>query len=244
MTSFMRGIVAYAEEKVKWNAVADDKASLSVAHANGRLARRRAFVFADAAADAALCDHVRALKRDGLSRVVSDVERVQLDSFGRERAHFLAHDARRVLGPRQTPVAVDICLADHLLALDFEREIRNRPAGTDLAARVARVIAIAQARDERGRPHAVEAGFPQRRLQTRGRADLEAFAATDALGKERIFLRAGRADEALITSKRFWSKGIHGSRDEARAQRGNRLPSARIGPDRQGVTNPPFYIYL
>ena len=104
-----------------------------------------------------------------------------------------------VFGPGQAAVLVDHRDADDLPALLGEREGRDGAGRADLAAGVAGVVAVPEARPEDGRPQALEAGLSERRLQAGRRAHLHALAAAQAVREEPAFvLRARRPDQARV----------------------------------------------
>ena len=102
-----------------------------------------------------------------------------------------------------------------------QRERRDRARRADLAAGVAGVVAVAEARPEDRRPEALEAGLRQRRLEAGGRADLHALAAAQAAGEEAAFvLGARRPDQA---------RALDGARDAGAEENGG----ADAGADRE-----------
>ena len=74
---------------------------------------------------------------------------------------------------------------------------RDGAGRTDLAAAMARIVAVADARHQHRRPQPLQAGLPQRRLQPRGGAHLHALPAADAPRPEIVPLRARRPDERI-----------------------------------------------
>jgi len=81
----------------------------------------RAVVLADAAADAALVDHVRALEGGGLSIGHPHLYVLELDGLLGQWTHLLASDTATPTGPRQAAIAVNIGVPDNRLAFVLKR---------------------------------------------------------------------------------------------------------------------------
>jgi hypothetical protein len=133
--------------------------------ADGGLAVERAAVLADAAADAAIVYHNGAPDIHRLASGCRHRHILQDDGFFGHGAHLLAHQAVAIVGPRQTAVAIDVCVADHRQPFVVQGQRRNRTGGTGAAAGVATVIAAAQARDKHRSPQPRPPGLRQARLE-------------------------------------------------------------------------------
>ena len=149
---------------------------------DGSFPVKRAFVFADPTAYAAVSQDMGEF--DLGNRIVNspDVLFFQLDRFLRQRAHLLADDAFLVVGPGDATTFIDICLSDYLRLFFLKAEGWNCLHGTDLTASVAGKIAISKARDEQGRPESLNAGIKDCGLKRIGRAGAHAFRTADAFG--------------------------------------------------------------
>src|SRR5262249_42714788 len=131
-----------------------------------------AHLLARAAPDAERRIDVRALQVDRLHRRLLAIgarlrgadPRGRLfdpDRLRRRRAELLAHDARRLHAPRQTtPLVVERRADLHRRNAEAEllllRDLLDGPRGADLTAENARVLAVADARDQDRRPNPLD----------------------------------------------------------------------------------------
>ena len=185
-------------------------------------------VLADAAADAQLSHNPRPLHRHPFPLRVLHLLLLQPDRFLRHRAHLFADDARPGVGPGDAAILVNVGHADDRLPLLLQRQLGDSPGRTNLAAGVAGVVAVAQARHQHRRPQPFQAGRQQARLQARRGADLEALAAADALVQQIVLPRPGRADEVRMLPARGRRGAQQPDAGHCRAQRGQHLPSRGI----------------
>src|SRR5690606_29268736 len=118
----------------------------------------------------------------------------------RGRAELLADDAGSLHAPRQTaPVVVEGRTDFHRRDADAELlllgDLLDGSRWTDLPAKDARVLAVADPRDEDRRPEALDTSLEHRGVQRVVRADLHALGAADAALQERALLDCtGRPD--------------------------------------------------
>lgn len=94
-------------------------------NADGGLPAKRAVVLADATADAALVEHVRALEGEGLTIGRPHLYLLELNGFFGQGTHLFAGNTATATGPRQAAIAIDISVPDNRLAFFFKRERRN-----------------------------------------------------------------------------------------------------------------------
>ena len=76
-------------------------------HLDGSFTSDRAVVFAHAAPDAQIAQHMRAKNCQWLDQLSGNVNFFQGYGFFRQRAHFFAHTAKRVISPWKAAVGVD-----------------------------------------------------------------------------------------------------------------------------------------
>src|SRR4030067_190947 len=139
-------------------------------HADGGLAAERALVLADAATDAAFAHNPWLLNGHDHAVVARDLDALEQDGLLRHRAHLLAHDAVTLIGPRDTPILIDVGDTEDGEALLLQLQRRNRADRADLAARGTRVVTIPQAWHEHGSPQAFQSGLGSGRMDGAGRA--------------------------------------------------------------------------
>src|SRR5450759_4202324 len=208
---------------------------------NGRFALEWALVLTDAAAGAAIVDYVGPphLRRHAARR--PDLELLELYGLVRQRAHLLTDDAVATVDPGNAAAAVDVGVPDTSLLLLIQPERRDRARWAGLAARVATEIAWTEARHQHRRPGPRPARTRQARLQPRGRANLQANTAADALRHELGLACAGRPDQARVVAPGRPFRPKEAGRGNGDGRGGNELATRRViwAPDRQYVAGAP-----
>ena len=168
----------------------------------------RAFVFADAAADAQFGIDVGPGERDLFAPAVGDGDFAGVDGFGRGGADFFADHAGRVHGPGQAAPPVvkgrtgfDRAEISEFADAEFLRDgdFRDGAGGADLSAQGAVEFAVAHPHIHNGRPDAFHAGFKQGGLEDVGGAHANALVAFDAALQKFDFGHGpGRADDGFV----------------------------------------------
>lgn len=148
--------------------------------------------FADAATDAEVEVDFRLFQSDPFPFLVPYLYGFKPNGLLRRGADLLADDAGRRVGEWQAPARVDHGKADSDLCLFLNRQLLDRSGGTYLTAEGAPVFAIADFRNQHGRPDPLQAGIEKSGLKTVGRANLHAFAAFYAPPEKFFFLQGAR----------------------------------------------------
>ena len=146
----------------------------------------RTDVFADTASGAELLHYVRFFQNQFLTRVVRLFNFFKTYSLFRDGTVFFADYAVQFLRVRETVVLVDDCKTDHRYLLLLEGKIGYGAGRADLAAQVAIIFAVSEARDDHGREEAVEACLERGWIERISRTDLHAFPAAHAFLQELI----------------------------------------------------------
>ena len=90
------------------------------------------------------------------------------------------------------------------------RDLPDGSGGADFGAQDAAGLAIADARNQRGRPESFEPGLRQGRMQRIVGADFHALAATDAAGEEIRFVDGtGRSEQSVFAAFAKTGIGAH-----------------------------------
>ena len=110
-------------------------------------------------------------------------------------------------------------------------DLLDRAGRAHLAAEHARVLAVADARDEDRRPEPLDARLEERRVERVVRAHLHALGAADAALEERALLdRARRADDLrVVVDVERVGDARRGEEHRARADRGERRAPLGVG---------------
>ena len=193
---------------------------------DSRLVHDRALVLADPAADAEhVVDDGRFL---GRRRPVEELrfDHDELDRLGRGWAVLLANDARFPQRVRDAAVLLDPDRADLGLCLLLDLQFLDRPGRTDLGAERAVIFAVADLRDQHGRPDPLGPGFRKRRLEPVRRAGLHALAALDALLEERLLGEGSRRTDELQVGS-LPGRGYPEERGRDRPERRRRMSFRR-----------------
>jgi len=169
-----------------------------VRNKNTGAAGKRAFVFADPAAETFFADDVRIFYHLFCPVGCQPFADFKSDRLVGNGAVLLADQAVLVASVRDAEVFVEDGSSERLLLLLFECQLPDRTGRADLPAEIAVVFAVARAHFGKGCPEAGKPVFDTIGLQTGSVrcADAHALKATDALPPERILVqRAGRSDE-------------------------------------------------
>src|SRR5450759_2745908 len=161
--------------------------------------------------------------------------------FALEWALVLTDDAVATVDPGNAAATVDVGVADNSLLLLIQPERRDRARWAGLAARVATEIPWTAARHQHRRASPRPARTRQARLQPRGRANLQANTAADALRHKLRLARAGRPDEARVVASGRPFRPKEAGRGNGDGRGGNELAARWVigAPDRQYVAGAP-----